>query len=168
MTTEHGKPPSASQVEMTEIVFPADANPQGSAFGGKVFAWCDLAGGLAANRHSRCHVVTAGMDDLDFVRPIRVGQIVILYAQVNAVFDTSMEVGVRVETEEIKTGVRQHVLTVYMTFVALDETRKPTKVVPLVPVTEEDRRRLLDATERRRVRLERRQRKAERLLQEIG
>lgn len=158
-----GKPPRASRVERTEIVFPADANPQGTAFGGQVFAWCDLAAGLAAHRHARSQVVTVGMDDLDFVRPIRVGQIVILRAQVNATFQTSMEIGVRIETEEIRTGERQHVLTAYMTFVALGDDGKPAVVPPLVPETEEERRRMAEAAERRRVRLERRRLKAERL-----
>lgn len=166
MSSMDPRPPSASRVEATHIVFPADANPQGSAFGGKVFAWCDLAAGLAAHRHSRRQVVTVGMDDLDFVRPIRVGQIVILKAQVNATFSTSMEVGVRVETEEIKTGERQHVLTVYMTFVALDDAGRPTAVPPVVPETDEERRRFAEAIERRRVRLERRRRKQERLVRE--
>ena len=160
------KTPSASREVMTESVLPGDANPLGTAFGGKIAQWIDIAAAVACQRHCRQRVVTASMDDLHFLRPIRVGMIVELRAQVNAVYRTSMEAGVRIESEDPLTGERQHVCTAFLTFVAQDEHGKPVEVPRLVPETAEDRRRAQDAGERRRIRLEHARMRKERLLAE--
>ena len=158
--------PSASRVVMTESVRPGDGNPLGTAFGGKIAQWIDIAAAIACQRHCRQRVVTASMDDLHFLRPIRVGMIVELRAQVNAAFRTSMEAGVRIESEDPLTGERQHVCTAWLTFVAQDDHGRPVQVPPLVIETEEDRRRARDAGERRALRLSRARTRKERLLGE--
>jgi acyl-CoA hydrolase len=160
------KTPSASRVVKTETVLPGDGNPVGTAFGGKIAQWIDVAAGIACQRHCRTRVVTASMDDLHFLRPIRVGMIVELRAQVNAAFSTSMEAGVRIETEDPLTGERSHVCTAYLTFVAQDEHGRPVKVPALELETAEDRRRARDAEERRALRLARARVRKERLLAE--
>ena len=160
------KTPRASRVVMTESVLPGDGNPLGTAFGGKIAQWIDIAGAVACQRHCRRRVVTASMDDLHFLRPIRVGMIVELRSQVNAVYRTSMEAGVRIESEDPLTGERQHVCTAYLTFVAQDEHGRPVEVPPLLLENDEDRRRQADAGERRAVRLARRRIRNERLLLE--
>jgi acyl-CoA hydrolase len=149
------KTPASSRVVMTEAVLPGDGNPLGSAFGGRIAQWIDIAGAVACQRHCRSRVVTASMDDLHFVKPIKVGMIVELRAQVNAAFRTSMEAGVRIESENPLSGERQHVCTAYLTFVAQDEHGRPVEVPLLVLETDEDRRRNADAHERRRSRLQR-------------
>lgn len=160
------KTPRATRVVMTESVLPGDGNPLGTAFGGKIAQWIDIAAAVACQRHCRKRVVTASMDDLHFLKPIRVGMIVELRSQVNAVYRTSMEAGVRIESEDPLTGERQHVCTAYLTFVAQDENGRPVEVPPLVLETDEDRRRHADAEERRSVRLARRRIRKERLLAE--
>jgi len=121
------KTPAASRVVMTETVLPGDGNPIGTAFGGKIAQWIDVAAAIACQRHCRERVVTASMDDLHFLRPIRVGMIVELRAQVNATFRTSMESGVRIESEDPLSGERQHVCTAFLTFVAQDEHGRPLR-----------------------------------------
>lgn len=160
------KTPRASRVVMTESVLPGDGNPLGTAFGGKIAQWIDIAAAVACQRHCRRRVVTASMDDLHFLRPIRVGMIVELRAQVNAVYRTSMEAGVRIESEDPLTGERQHVCTAFLTFVAQDEHGKPVEVPPLTLETAEDRRRSQDAGERRRIRLDHARMRKERLMAE--
>ncbi len=162
------KTPAASRVVMTETVLPGDGNPVGTAFGGRIAQWIDVAAAIACQRHCRERVVTASMDDLHFLRPIRVGMIVELRAQVNAVFRTSMEAGVRIESEDPLSGERQHVCTAFLTFVAQDEHGRPLRVPPLEPETDEDRRRAKDAAERRQLRLSRARLRKERLLAEQG
>jgi acyl-CoA hydrolase len=149
------KTPRHSQVVMTETVLPVDANPLATAFGGKIAQWIDIAGAVACQRHCRSRVVTASMDDLHFVKPIKVGMIVELRAQVNAAFRTSMEAGVRVESENPLTGERVHACTAYLTFVAQDEHGLAVEVPALLLETDEDRRRHADALERRSGRLDR-------------
>jgi acyl-CoA hydrolase len=161
-----GKTPTASQVVMTESVLPGDGNPLGTAFGGKIAQWIDVAAAIACQRHCRQRVVTASMDDLHFLAPIRVGMIVELRAQVNAAFRTSMEAGVRIESEDPLSGLRQHACTAYLTFVAQDEHGRPAQVPPLDLETEDDRRRARDAGERRALRLARARVRKERLLAE--
>jgi acyl-CoA hydrolase len=151
---------------MTESVLPGDGNPVGTAFGGRIAQWIDVAAAIACQRHCRERVVTASMDDLHFVRPIRVGMIVELRAQVNAVFRTSMEAGVRIESEDPLSGDRQHVCTAYLTFVAQDEHGRPVQIPALELETDEDRRRARDAGERRALRLARARVRKERLLAE--
>jgi len=164
--TTGAKTPRASRVVMTESVLPGDGNPLGTAFGGRIAQWIDVAAAIACQRHCRQRVVTASMDDLHFLKPIRVGMIVELRAQVNATFRTSMESGVRIESENPLTGERAHVCTAYLTFVAQDEKGRPVPVPALVLETEEDRRHEQDAKRRRAVRLERARMKRERLLAE--
>src|SRR5580700_8617189 len=148
-----GKPVSASTSEIVEIVLPNDANLLGNMLGGRVMHLIDIAGALAANRHSNSQVVTASVDYLDFRFPIRVGEWVVLKSSVNRVFHTSMEVGVKVFAENILTGERRHTSTAYVTFVALDTNQQPRGVPPLILKTKDERRRYREAGERRRMRL---------------
>ncbi len=148
-----GKPVSASRSEMVEAVLPNDANALGNMLGGRVMHLIDIAGALAAHRHSNSYVVTASVDYLDFRFPIRVGEFIVLKSSVNRVFHTSMEVGVKVFSENILTGERKHTSTAFVTYVAIDENRVPHPAPPLILETEDDRRRHREAGERRRVRL---------------
>ena len=138
---------------MLEVVLPDDANPLGNILGGKVMHLIDIAGAVAAHRHSHRHVVTASVDSLDFVRPIRVGQIILLQAQVTRAFHTSMEVGVNVYLEDYISGERHQTSSAFVTYVAVGEDGKPTAVPALVPRTAEEKRRYREALERRRRRL---------------
>jgi acyl-CoA hydrolase len=147
-------PASASHVEMTQLVMPSHANSHGTAFGGTVMAWTDLAAGMAAMRHARLPVVTASIDQLVFRSPVRIGQIALLRAQVNAVFATSMEVGVLVLTEEPLTGEQRLCCEAYLTFVALGPDRRPRPVPPLLVESELERQRQREASARRAARLE--------------
>src|SRR5512146_1270059 len=123
-----GKPASESRVEVTHLVMPGDANVLGSAFGGKIMEWTDLAAGMAAMRHARLPVATASIDQLSFLAPVRIGEIAILQARVTAVFKTSMEVEVVVLTEDPGTGARRKCCDAFLTFVALDRAGRPTAV----------------------------------------
>jgi len=146
-------PASASRVEMTQLVMPGHANVLGTAFGGTVMQWTDLAGSVAAMRHARLPVATASVDQLDFLSPVHIGQIAVLVAQVNAAFSTSMEVGVEVQTEDPATGVRRRCCDALLTFVALGDDGRPTAVPPLAVASEEERRREQAARTRRTARL---------------
>jgi len=148
-----GKPASASRVEVTHLVMPGEANSLGSAFGGMIMQWTDLAAGMAAMRHARLPVATASVDQLTFLAPVRIGHIAILHAQVTAVFRTSMEVGVEVLTEDPKTGVQRKCCDAYLTFVALGPEGRPTPAPPLLVENEEERCRERDAKVRREARL---------------
>ncbi|MGH9748259.1 MAG: acyl-CoA thioesterase [Candidatus Acidiferrales bacterium] len=149
-----GKPVSASRSEIVEAVLPNDANPLGKMLGGRVMHLIDIAGALAATRHSNSHTVTASVDYMDFRFPIEVGQWIVLKSSVNRVFRTSMEVGVKVYSENVLTGERKHTSSAYLTFVAIDLQRMPHAVPPLILETDDDRRRFEEAGERRRMRLE--------------
>ena len=138
---------------MTEIVLPSDANALGTIFGGKIMSWIDIAGAIAAGRHARGVVVTASIDALHFVAPVKVGDVVHIQASVNYAGRTSMEVGVRVDSENLVTGEMQHTATAYTTFVALDAHAQPTPVPPLTPSIPADRRRFENATKRRDARI---------------
>jgi acyl-CoA hydrolase len=148
-----GKPVSASRSEIVEAVLPNDANPLGKMLGGRVMHLIDIAGALAATRHSNSHVVTASVDYMDFRFPIDVGEWIVLKSSVNRVFRTSMEVGVKVFAENVLTGEQKHTSSAYVTFVAIDHNRKPKPVPPLILETVGDRRRYDEAGERRRMRL---------------
>jgi acyl-CoA hydrolase len=155
------RPVRDSQSEMAEIVLPNDANPLAALLGGRLMHWIDLAGAMAAHRHSRNYVVTASVDHMDFVVPVRVGDLVILRSSVNRVFNTSMEVGVKVHVENYIADTSQHVSSAYLTFVAIDSAGHHLKVAPVIPETEEEQRRYDDAGRRREIRrteLERRRR----------
>lgn len=141
-----------SESEMAEIVLPNDANPLGALLGGRLMHWIDLAGALAAHRHSRNYVVTASVDHIDFLVPVRVGDLVILRSSVNRVFQTSMEVGVKVFVEDYIADTVHHVASAHLTFVAVDGAGKRLKVAPVVPETDEQRRRYDDAGRRREIR----------------
>jgi acyl-CoA hydrolase len=146
------RPVRDSQSEMAEIVLPNDANPLGALLGGRLMHWIDLAGAMAAHRHSRNYVVTASVDHIDFLVPVRVGDLVILRSSVNRVFHTSMEVGVKVYVENYIADTAQHVASAYLTFVAVDGVGKHLKVAASVPETEEQRLRYEDAGRRREIR----------------
>jgi acyl-CoA hydrolase len=146
-------PASASRVEMTQLVMPGHANTVGTAFGGTIMQWTDLAAGMAAMRHARLPVVTASVDQLTFLSPVRIGQIAILRAQVNAVFHSSMEVGVEVLTEDPRSGEQRRCCDAFITFVALGADGRPVAVSPLGVASEEERRREREAGVRRSARL---------------
>ena len=132
---------------------PNDANGLGNVLGGKVMHLVDLAGAMAAIRHARKPAVTASVDSMHFLHPVRIGQLIVLRSSVNRVFRSSMEVGVKVETEELLTGIKLHTCSAYLTFVALDENRKATEIPPVIPESEEEQRRYREAGERREYRL---------------
>jgi acyl-CoA hydrolase len=147
------KPVSASQVTMTELVLPGDTNAFGSIFGGRVMSWIDICAAIAAQRHCQKPVVTASVDALQFVQPVFQGWVVNLKASVNYAGRTSMEVGVRVDAENPKTGEMFHTASAYLTFVALGEDKKPSGVPPVLPQTPEEARRQSEAQARRKARL---------------
>lgn len=138
--------------EMVELVLPNDANPLGALLGGRLMHWIDLAGGLAAHRHARSYVVTASIDHLDFVTPVHVGDVALFKSSVNRVWKTSMEVGVKVWVESYLTGERRHVSSAYLTFVAVDLHGRKRNVPPVIPESEEEKRRYEDAERRRGIR----------------
>ena len=139
---------------MTQIVMPMHTNGvAGVMFGGIMMQWIDVCAGVAAMRHAAGAVLTASIDRLDFLSPVRVGEIVVLQAQVNFGARTSMEVGCRVETEDMHTGKRRYVTKAYLTFVAVDGEGKPRPIPQLELVTDADRRRHADAELRRSARL---------------
>jgi acyl-CoA hydrolase len=156
------KPPSASEVVMTQLVLPSDANNHGNAFGGRILSWIDISAAVAAGRHSGGEVVTASMDDVHFIRPIRQGHVVVLRARVNYVGRSSMEVGVRVEGEPWG-GERYHALTAYTTFVGLSHDGRPRPVPPLLCESPDDARRRDDGERRMEERRARRRDKKRRL-----
>lgn len=147
------KSSSESQVEATHLVQPSDINSIGTIFGGTVMSWIDLAAAACANRHTRMVCVTASMDALDFVAPIHLGDIVILRAQINYTHRTSLEVGVRIESENPFTGETRHTASAYLTFVALDKNGKPAEVPPLLVQSSIEKQRFAEAEQRRKVRL---------------
>jgi acyl-CoA hydrolase len=140
---------------MTEIVFPSDTNTHGTIFGGKVMHYIDAIAAIAATRHARKSVVTASMDSLDFLAPIKLGETVNLEAFVTWTHRSSMEVYVTVKAENLLTGEQRTTSTAFLTFVALDENGKPTPVPPVIPESEEERRLHAGAPERYRARMER-------------
>ena len=148
-----GKPVRASRTEMTEVVLPQDANVFGNILGGRVMHLVDMAAAITAHRHCRSMAVTASIDHIDFRNPIRVGEVTTLKASLNRAFHTSMEIGVKVFSEDVLTGEKKHTTSAYVTFVALDEDRRPKPVPPVICETEEDRRRYREALERRKQRL---------------
>jgi acyl-CoA hydrolase len=148
-----GKPSSESRTETAHIVMPSDANVYGTAFGGIVMQWTDLVAAMAAVRHARLPVVTASIDQLNFKAPLRVGEMALLVAQVNAVFERSMEVEVEVVSEDPVTGARKRCCDAFLTFVALGPDGRPTRVTPLHCETEAERVRAEQARGRRAARL---------------
>jgi acyl-CoA hydrolase len=151
-TEPAGRPVSASATQMTELVLPQDSNLLGNILGGRVMHLIDVAGAIAAHRHCHRQVVTASVDHLDFLNPVRVGDLIILEARVNRAFHTSMEVGVEVYSEDARAGVRKRTTAALLTYVALDDACVPVAVPPLIVKTIEERRRFDEAGERRKAR----------------
>jgi acyl-CoA hydrolase len=148
------RPVRDSQSEMAEIVLPNDANPLGALLGGRLMHWIDLAGAMAAHRHSRNYVVTAAIDHMDFWVPVHVGDLVILRSSVNRVFRSSMEVGVKAWVENYILDDCKHVSSAYLTFVAVDAGGRRIQVPAVIPETDDQRRRYDDAGKRRQMRRE--------------
>jgi uncharacterized protein (TIGR00369 family) len=145
--------PSASRVTLSQHMDLAHANFMGNVHGGEIMKLIDTAAGIAASRHAGGPVVTASLDEMSFMHPVRVGDVVLVHASVNDVGRTSLEVGVRVESEEILSGRRTHTSSAYLVFVALDERGQPRPVPALVPETDRDRHRQAEAKIRREHRL---------------
>jgi acyl-CoA hydrolase len=143
------KTPSESAVVMTELVLPQHTNALGTIFGGTVMSWIDIAGAISAGKYARCSVVTASIDALHFIAPIKLGHAVELKACVNLTGKSSMEVGVRVDSENLITGERFHNVSAYLTFVALGSDGKPREVPQIDPVTDAEKRRFNAAVKRR-------------------
>lgn len=141
-----------SQSETTQAILPGDSNALGTLFGGKLMQYIDLVGAMAAVRHSRNYVVTASMDHLDFVAPVRIGELLILKASVNRAFKTSMEVGVRAMVEDVRAGTLRHVSSAYLTFVAITKDGSRVEVPQVIAETEAQKRRFEDALRRREMR----------------
>jgi acyl-CoA hydrolase len=152
------RPAAASQVTLVEWMGIDDSNGTGNVHGGTVMKLCDEAAGISAIKHSRCRVVTAAMDRMAFLLPVHVGDLLTLRASVNAVWRTSMEIGVRVEAENPLTGELRHTNSAYLTMVALDDEGNPTDVPPIEAVTSDEKRREREAQLRRDNRLAERQR----------
>jgi len=148
--------PRASFSEMLQVVLPNDANTLGFALGGHVMHLIDMAGAIAAYRHTRGQVVTAAVDGLQFLHPIRIGDLIILEARVTAAFRTSLEVEVEVFSEDTLTGERKQTSIAYLTFVTIERDGRRTPVPPLALETDDDRRRAHDAEARRAIRLQQR------------
>jgi len=151
------KPPSKSHVEMTQLILPSDTNALGTAFGGKIMQWIDIAAAVCASRHCGRISVTASIDSLCFVKPMHVGDIVTLFASINHAWTSSMEIGVRVECEKAATMSRHHTASAYLTFVCIDDTGATRSVPKVEATTDNERRRMRDAELRRKHRLEIRQ-----------
>src|SRR6266516_1137795 len=142
-----------SATEMVQVVLPNDANPLGFILGGTVMHLIDIAGAIACHRHTRTRLVTAAVDDLQFLHPIKVGDLIILRARVTCVFTTSLEVLVDVMSEETLTGRRRQTSRAFLTFVAIDQNGARVKVSPLIVETDDERRVCEEAHARREARL---------------
>ena len=151
------KKPSETFTEMVQVVLPNDANPLGFILGGTVMHLIDIAGAIACHRHTRSLLVTAAVDGLQFLHPIKVGDLIILRACVTAAWTTSLEVEVEVFSEEILTGVRRMTSRAYLTFVAIDREGQRLKIPGLILETPEQKRRAAEADLRRTERLKARQ-----------
>ena len=146
----------STQVIMHEIVLPNDTNLLGNVLGGRVMHLMDMCAAMSAYKHARTAVVTASVDRLDFLAPSKMGDIMKLQSSVNFTRISSMEVGVKIESENPKTGVSHHTASAYLTFVSLDNKGKPQKILPVIPETDEEQRRYEEGkirNEERRVRL---------------
>ncbi|MFO7753498.1 MAG: acyl-CoA thioesterase [Desulfobacteraceae bacterium] len=151
--SKQGKCAKDSTVVISRIMLPEDGNPAGIVHGGVIMKEIDNAAGVAAVRHTRKICVTASIDRLDFHNPAFIGNLVTIKSSINMTGRTSMEIGARVETEDLMTGVKTHIASAYLTFVALGEDHRPAAVPPLRPETDEDRRRNREALARREMRL---------------
>lgn len=155
-TSPAPRPQSRSRTEMTEYVLPSHANALGNVFGGQIMAWIDLCAAISAQRHSGQMCVTAVVDDLKFLRSVKVGEVVHLRCMVTATFRTSMELAVEVEGENSRTGERWPCVGALLTFVAIDDAGRPVPVPPLLQDSDAVRASQAEGEARRRARLERR------------
>ena len=155
-----GKTVKESAVITAQMMTPQDVNMAGNVHGGVIMKLIDAAAGAVAVRHARGNAVTASIDRLDFISPVYPGDMVTCKASLNYVGRTSMEVGVRVETENLRTGEVRHTGSAYLTFVALDRAGRPIMLPPLILETEEEKRRNQEAQARRETRLRTRQKKS--------
>ena len=144
-----------SHVIMHELILPNDTNNLGNIFGGKVMQYMDLCAAMSAYKFSRTAVVTASVDRLDFLAPATVGDMLILKSSVNYAHKTSMEIGVRIDAENVKTGQRKHTASAYLTFVSLDEDGKPQKISDIIPESKDEKRRYQEGKERHAQRIKR-------------
>lgn len=144
---------SESSITTSYVMMPEDANPAGNVHGGVIMKHVDTTAGVAAFRHTRCNSVTASIDSLVFHYPVFVGDLLTLKASLNLAGRTSMEIGVRIESENLLTGEKQHTASAYLTFVALGKDGRPTQIPELVLESEEDQRRNREAIRRKEVRL---------------
>jgi acyl-CoA hydrolase len=145
-----------SESDYSELALPNDANTFGNLLGGRIMHLVDLAGAIAAMKHCRNPVVTASVDHMDFIHPVKIGQLVRLRASVNRAFRTSMELGVKVWVEDLVTGAEKHVSSAYLTFVAIDAHGQGVPVPPVIPETDEEKRRYEEAGRRREYRISQR------------
>jgi len=157
MTSNKPKFVRESQVFTTELVLPNDTNQLGNLLGGRLMHWIDIAAAISAQRHSGMVCVTASVDELNFHHPIKLGEVVTLQASVNRAFTTSMEIGVLVTAHGLRGESSRRANNAYLTFVAIDDSGRPRPVPPIVPETEDEKRRYEEALERRELRLKRRQ-----------
>jgi len=147
------KPVSSSKSVISMQMLPVDANPMGNVHGGTILKLVDLAAAVSALRHARATVVTASIDRMDFYHPVYVGNLISLKASVNYTGTTSMEVGVRIEAEDLKSGKITHTGSSYLTYVAIDEKGNPVNIPIVVPETPEEKRRWREGKTRRTERL---------------
>lgn len=153
MTTAGKSPAESAIVQNVYKIFPNDLNAEKTVFGGLVMGLCDRTALIVAERHTGRACVTAAVDSLNFLAPAGSGETLIIKAAVNRAWTTSMEIGVHVTAENSRDGERRHVVSAYLTFVAVDDNGKPTSVPPIVPQSDEDKRRYREAGERREARL---------------
>lgn len=144
---------SESQITMTELVLPNHTNQLGKLLGGQLMHWIDICAAVCASKHNNRVCVTASVDRIDFIHSINLGDTVTLFSSINRVFNTSMEVGVKVFSESFKVGERIHTNTAYLTFVSVDSDGKPVKAIEAIPETSEEKRRYEQALQRRDRRL---------------
>lgn len=144
---------SESQITMTELVLPNHTNQLGTLFGGQLMYWIDMCASLSAEKHNQRICVTASVDKVDFINPVRLGDAVTLVSSVNRVFNTSMEIGVKVFAQNFKEGTVKHTNSAYLTFVAVDSEGKPVRAFEALPETNEQKRRFNEALIRRDNRL---------------
>lgn len=149
-----GKKVSDSKVEIAQVMMPEHSNAAGNVHGGYILKMVDQAGAIVATRHTHQNCVTASVDRMDFISPVYVGNLVFAKASINYTGKTSMEIGVRIEAECLRTGTHTHVGSAYLTFVALDHNDKPTEIPPIIPETEEETHRYEAAKKRREIRLQ--------------
>ena len=147
-----GKPVAESTTTSVRIMMPMDANVRGNVFGGSIMRYMDEIAAVVAFRHAQKNVVTVSIDRMNFIAPVYIGNLLVLKASVNYVGKTSMEVGVRMEAEDLITGKVTHVGSCFLTYVALDDKGKPTLVEPVIPTTPDEKRRYREAITRRKLR----------------